>query len=953
MWSEVAMRLRAFIALLLTLVITAGAAFFAYSGFFGVIEQSVYNPRVSLDIQSNLEKIAKASQLWHEQNMQEAKAYFAAEAVKKAMLPQQNSQDIFERARLFGQIQERNTYVLGVRIIAQDGKRMHFSTFAGDILRAEQERIVYRNYGSDTDVSIEKLVYFAEQKKPYIDTAAGAISYCFPFVDTFNVQSGVALLYVNIAGLQAELARQKLFPMGETIKPVAQGLVFGFPAVLEDAKILQAKIETYWSSTVPQGFITIGQTENSDTFILASFAGESMYYGRMVPASWFKFPPVLKVLLISIVFSLVYLILFLLLAARSNPVQVITHQIKKLQIDLINEYILEGLPIKERMREEFERKRPEVKNRIRQGLGKIPKKQHEIIDAVLDKGWDEIIEVFTRLSGETKQTDLSGIEAMLKEMLERWSHEQRALSVHAPNIPSASTAAKQASVKAPEPVEEAEVLEEAESVADEAEALEEIESVEEAAPLEEAEAIEEAEPAVEEAQALETPEPVEEAGALEEAESVAEEAEALEEIASLEEAAPLEEAEAIEETQPVVEEALEEAESVAEEAEALEEIEPVLEAEPRANTAELEQTLESAASSTNLIPAEQEIMLEQEAVLKTEPPEEAELLNTMSVEAIQEEIQELTQSTGYIFFENDEDEIPTIPENVGLEILEELNKEYIEQFSASETELEVEELVPYEEDGLIIEEPEQNEEAELKPKGSAKTITAAHIEEFTPEDFGATGKGNFERLEITSPFDSLEDDVLNDKELRKKMNQKSPEQAKVKHEIDELLGEVEFELFLDSFDLSLLENYNDEEGFLEIDEHEIRSILEDSGIEIVEADSSGSVQEIPMLTDEEREMLEELQLADLPDSEPVNAEPIDYLEQYIRRCLPGYSIKDCIEGELETVDDESPTTTNDIETSQVITENDGIYTLNRSAVSADIKLDASLKKLADDVLGKK
>ncbi|HQG40514.1 MAG TPA: hypothetical protein PLV76_06470, partial [Spirochaetales bacterium] len=375
------MRLRAFIALILALLITAGVAFFAYSGFFGVIEQSVYNPRVSLDIQSNLEKIAKASELWHKQNMLEAHAYFSSEAVKKAMLPQQNSQDIFERARLFGQIQERNTYVLGVRIIAQDGKRMHFSTFPGDILRTEQERIVYRNYGVDADAPFEKLTSYMEKKKPYIDTNSGAIGYCIPFIDTFNVQSGIAILYVNIAGLQTELARQKLFPMGETIKPVSQGLVFGFPVALEDARTLQTKIDSYWNGSVQQGIMTIGQTENSDTFILASFTGESMYYGKIVPATWFKFPQILKVLLIGIVFSLVYLILFLFITVRPDPVQVITHQIKKLQIDLIKEYILEGLPIKERIREEFERKRPEVKNRIRKGLGRIQKKQNEIIDA--------------------------------------------------------------------------------------------------------------------------------------------------------------------------------------------------------------------------------------------------------------------------------------------------------------------------------------------------------------------------------------------------------------------------------------------------------------------------------------------------------------------------------------------------------------------------------------------
>ena len=959
------MRLRAFIAFILSMLITLGAAYLAYSGFFGVIEQTLYNPRVAADITTNLETIARVSGDWHKKNLREAESYFSADSVKKAMLPQQNSQDIYERARLFGQLQERNTYVLGARIIATDGKRLHFSTFPGDILRTEAERIVYRNYDQEGDIPIEKLSLYTETNKLFVDTDANAIVYCFPYIDTFTVKSGVALLYVGITGLQAELSKQKIFPFGETVQPVAQGLVFGFPKALEYAQTLQEKIETYWNTRVSGEFIPIGQTENSETFVLTTIIGEELYYGRIVPASWFQFPPALKLLLICIFFSLTYLLLFFIFISKRDPVLVITQRIKKIQIDLIKEYITEGLPVKERIREEFERRRQEVKSRIQQGLGKVNKKQLAELDTFIDKGWDEIIEIFTRLHGDTKQADLSGIEAMLKEMLERWSHEQQALRIYDSSVSPVS-------VHVSGPVQQK---------ASEASAPQYNEN--QAAPATLLTAGE-AEPAVATrgtllpAQALESAEPAEPARGMSESAEQAWEVEELEELSEAEEtpetiaAAPAVQAVQTEVESPAAATLLAAGEAepaVATRgtllpAQALESAEPAEPARGMSESAEQAWEVEELEELSEAEETPETIAAAQEELREVE---EAETIEQMSAQEVQEEIQQLMQETGYIFFENDDDEIPTIPEHVGLEILEELNKEYIEQFALvdSGSSQQLEELEPIEDDGLIIEEPEDQTGvvAQAKTEAETKPVVPALEEEnqeYTPDYFGASSSTKFERLEITSPFASLrkeiiEEEVLGDKDLQRKIHQKSAEQEKVKHEIDEMLGEIEFELFLDSFDLSSLKNYNDEEGFLEIDEKEIRSILEDSGIEIIEAESSPSLREISMLSDEEREMLEELQLADIHDtSDPVPAEPIEFIEQYIRRCLPSYNITDYIEGELEIINEDITRNDNvNVNSNEIITEQDGVFSLNRGAISHHVKLDASLKKLADDVLRKK
>ncbi len=354
-------------------------------------------------------------------------------------------------------------------------------------------------------------------------------------------------------------------------------------------------------------------------------------------------------------------------------------------------------------------------------------------------------------------------------------------------------------------------------------------------------------------------------------------------------------------------------------------------------------------------------------------------VEAMTASEIQHELLELAGDSSYVLFVNDDDEIPTIPEHLGLEILDELNQEYIEKFTDTAAELEYEELLPAEatqsavlaqqekaeeDDGLIIEEPLAETFA------SSESGEPVQFENLEPGDFGATGSLMFEQLEITSPFDEFKSDegnVLGDKDFRTRINRQSAEQEKVRHEIDELLGEVEFDLFLDSFDFSALKNYNDEDGFLEINEAEIRSILEDSGIEIVESDNLEAAREIPMLSDKDRELMEELQLVEIPDSgEPVSAEPVEFMEQYIRHCLPGCSITDVVEGELQPVDeavdgadseydeaDELDGSDSGESGNRVIVVQDGVFTLNRKALDSATGLDASLKDLADDVLGKK
>ncbi|PKL24689.1 MAG: hypothetical protein CVV47_09655 [Spirochaetae bacterium HGW-Spirochaetae-3] len=921
---------KATVSLLASTLLAAGFAALAYSGLFSVIETRFFDERVKRSVESSVEALSASADAYHALNADRFSGILGNDYVRRSFLPNQSAQDAFDRTRTFGLLAEETPGLLGVRFVDLDGKRIHFSTFPGDVIRSESLRIVYRNYGEPGDepyVDIEG----AEGSKVTVSALPSrrAFAYRFPFMDGFGVYRGSAVFYVTFTGFLQRLIQDGRIALGDDIVAVGtQGVLAGAPAW--GGEELLSRIASIWASGPNAEPVVVGSSEASGSFMLFTVRGEAGLVGRLVPSSWFEMPDSFRWLLLTAFFITVYLSLFLVLNLRQDRFAVLATRIKRFQIELLEEYLeRKGDMDVERWKGELEARRGETRERIRKSAGRLAKKRASDIDALIDKSWDEIIAVMTSRGERPGGVDMARFEALLKEALSKGSFVIGASQSDTPRLVAPAPSVVTSARVEPETIEDVEELAELDE-AEELEELEEIEAAEEAEEPAEAEAelaedveelaeLEEAEEAAEEIEEpveaeAELAEDVEELAELEEAEEAVEEAEEPAEAELAEETVEPAEAELAEDVEELDE--LEEAEEAVEEAEEPVEVEVEVEAEPAEDVEELAELEEAEEAAEDIEELEELEELPETAIAETLE------WGSLSAEAL-------------ALAMDDEDDLPIIPESLGLELVEETDLADIIGYLDSGSK----DSRAVTEDGVWAERPMLEEANSSDDEAMTKLVFTSPLEELAETV-----------LELDDDPDLPTDTVEVIQSLEEKESVEASETA-----MYELLEEVEFDLFLNALDLSGLDGYSDDDGFLELDDSSFSKMI---GEPIPAPDYSVEDlgDEISMLSDEQRERIEELQPVEIEDSEATDVEPLigsGYRQilsaiSYHRRDMPTSAIEE-LPIVAETEPDEA-LPVEERESSDVIVMVDGIYTINREGIADCSPEDRSLKALADSVL---
>jgi hypothetical protein len=675
-------RLKISLSLLISLLLCGGFAVFSFTRLFNVVETTFFQPRIVAAREFQLEKIAERVTRYHRDSI----ARFQP-VVEESFVPatfqesnQEAQQVIFDRQNYFGKLFDDLPNIQLVRFLGSEGKKIHFSTRDSDIESQDRQRIKYLDYDRINENLDAQLLLTPAGEAPGMiidgtvqgDEGEQRFIYSFPVVDSGNYR-GVVLFYVSKRDLLEYLLRFPGLDVTDLFLVGQEGIVFNTPS--RDIVSIQSELKGIWEQVESRGEVyqapvaiealsEAGEQPESrrENYNVLSIGTDGFgILSLLIPYSVFQLQPIMKGVVIAAIFLTVFLVVYLILNLRQDPVLVLSQRIKRLQLDILREFVEGGERIDwKQWQRKLEDNRGELKTRIKRGIGRIPSQKEAELDGMIDRSWDEILSIIeARVGGPKPEApDIRHIEELLQRAL-----EGAQLTVQAPVSATTQAPVRKAGIVVEEigvdevvepgeviPTEEPEELEEAEAVeeveeAAEAEELEEAEAVEEPEELEEAEAVEEAEEAaeaeeLEEAEAVEEPEELEEAEAVEEAEEL-EEAEA-EEAAEAEE---LEEAEAVEEPEELEEaEAVEEAEEAAEaeeleEAEAVEEPEEVEEAEAVEEAEELEEAeaLEEAEEPVFLEGEEQEIVEELEGVkeivpLPPLPQEQLEELPTAEAE---------------------------------------------------------------------------------------------------------------------------------------------------------------------------------------------------------------------------------------------------------------------------------------------------------------------------------
>lgn len=583
------------VSLVIAIFIFGALAVASSLGLFASVEQQFYEPARLKVINEKLDSVAGYSNEYIQNLLNIFGAEKDGFLSHESVLSFAGQNPSAEALRLFESLKENCPGLEGFRIVDSAGKRVFYSSFRNDYIVQTEEGVQRRIYSNYTNLQTmhgkNELEYsvvsaFAdendENRVAENETAESAedspriifdgdeqrliFSYKIQTLDEKPVSCS-AIFYVNPVDFANLLVENHVVSVNEPISLVSSadgktgGFVFGLPNVGKN--IFAAEILKKWnqgvfgpdeiiaSNSVKIEGISVNPAENSGAeqtdsenvglfqeektvpwSLISSRNAKFVHIGGIFSSEMLKMPQYVRILLLLCAFVTVCLIVVIFFNIRKDDSVVIKSKIRGIQIGLLNEYFEKDVDRK-KVAAMITAQKDALTAKIKKSLGRRGKKYGSDLDVILNKSWEDIINI---LSGNEKSSGTADISsASMKEIRKIFEEVLATNTLKVENLDNPKNlSAKNAEEIAPlEKIEEIapEEIPEAEPV-EEIEPLEEIEELQDAEPLEE---IPEAEP-IEEGEELTAAEPIEEIEEIEPLEEVddAELAEDSEEIEELE-----------------------------------------------------------------------------------------------------------------------------------------------------------------------------------------------------------------------------------------------------------------------------------------------------------------------------------------------------------------------------------------------------------------------------------
>ena len=619
------------VSLVIAVFIFGAIAVASSLGLFASVERQFYEPARLKVINEKLDSVAGYSNEY----IQNLLDLFGAEKdgflSHESVLSFAGQNPSAEALRLFESLKANCPGLEGFRIVDSAGKRVFYSSFRNDyVVQTEKgvQRRIYSNYGNlqtthgkneleyqtvsafenAENLSVESESDENFQDSPRIifdgDDQRLIFSYKIRTLDEKSVFCS-AIFYVNPVDFANLLIENHVVSVNEPISLVSSsdgktgGFVFGLPNVGKN--IFASEILKKWNQDVfgPDEIIasnsakvegiSVPDSENSSAeksdsensalkeaeknvswSLISSRNAKFLHVGGIFSSEMLKMPQYVRILLLLCAFVTVCLIVVIFFNIRKDDSVVIKSKIRAIQIGLLNEYFEKDVDRK-KVAAMITAQKDALTAKIKKSLGRRGKKYGSDLDVILNKSWEDIINI---LSGNEKSPCLADISsASMKEIRKIFEEVLATNTLKVENLDSSKNLSAK-NVKEVTPVEQLEQIEEIAPVEEIPEAV----PVEEIEPLEEVEELQDAEP-IDDAESLEEVDDIEPVEEIPEAEPI-DDVEELEDVEELQDAEPVEDVEPLEEipeTEPV------------EEPEEIELLEEIPEAEPAEDSEEIEE----------------------------------------------------------------------------------------------------------------------------------------------------------------------------------------------------------------------------------------------------------------------------------------------------------------------------------------------------------------------------
>ncbi len=571
------------VSLLIAIIGFSAFSFFAFSGLFDVIEASFYSPRVLAHYRTDLENAQRELAEFRDHSLERFSAIVEQEEIRTLYQPNQTRGDIEARAGIFRRIEDDRSGFVAAIFLNRDGTQIHFSTREDDYtesdgIRTYQPLEAIEDGERWSDLALTE----PDELDMVLDSETSSFVFRLPVMDENGIWRGTGLFIFSPRSYANRLIRAGITDSDRAIELVStDGIVLNVPR--EGREELREAIADTWEEAAGEALIRLSGDRE---LVIPVVERSDLRIGYVVPSNELTLSNELQAIVLAGTFLTLFLIVFLLLNIRQDTTVVLSERIKRFQLGLLREYLERGEELDwGSRRDELLRRKPEMTRRLKQGIGRVRAEDREKIDHLVDKSWDEIVDVLgSRRDSGRSDLDLQQIERMLERVIGNLESRGVGLQPAGPSGPDSPNLGRTGELDAAADVQEVEELEELEETdeakaamdAQEAEELEEVEDPDAATEVQEVEELEELDEADEAIAAANA----QEAEDLDEARD-AQEVEELDELEELD-AAGAQDAEAVEVADAVDDtddeafgelEELEEAEPVAEEE--LEEVEPI------------------------------------------------------------------------------------------------------------------------------------------------------------------------------------------------------------------------------------------------------------------------------------------------------------------------------------------------------------------------------------------
>ena len=517
-------------SLLITVLIFSAFAVFSFTEGFKIAEARFYQPKLIANINSHLDDISANMDEYFTTTIQRLEHFVSDENVKSFIETRPTEENVKERTKLTGSLFASTAGLDGIRLIDNNGKYLHYSTYAKDVQKKTKNSISYIDYEKLEETPFDYLKT-DNNEKVFFDSYRNQFAFSLPFIDKYSIKRGSIVFYINSSDFTRFLISRNIISLNDngivvspniitendgedkaTVIPAKEnsGLVFGIPSI--GREIIQEAIIEKWNNGL-YGTEHLVETENGRWILLTSINSKYARVGWVYNETTFTFNTGIKILLLLCIFFTLFLIIFMLFNLKQDEMVVIKDRIKKFQLGMISEYLDNNENTDwVKVRNEISSRKNEVTNEIKKNLGRVGKKHSLEVDALLDKSWNEILTTLGAKIPKEETNFLSENTAQIKAMLEDILSRS---TMRIQNMQPETTPRTVQTIPADMFNTHSEKIN---KTIEEVEELDEVEELNEVEDLDEVEELKE----IAEQEVLDQPEPVEEIEEIEEIEEVEE-----------------------------------------------------------------------------------------------------------------------------------------------------------------------------------------------------------------------------------------------------------------------------------------------------------------------------------------------------------------------------------------------------------------------------------------------